>query len=65
MNLELTKDEINLLDSVLTNELIRIEFPNGEIKHGKLDSRGYVRLERVVNGTFKVRFPNLDMEEIQ
>lgn len=32
MKVELTKDEINLLDSVLTNELIRVEFPNGEQK---------------------------------
>ncbi len=29
MKIELTKDEINLLDSVLTNELIKVEFPNG------------------------------------
>ena len=32
MKIELTKDEINLLDSVLTSELIRVEFPNGEQK---------------------------------
>jgi len=29
LDLNLTEDEVNLLDSVLTNELIRVEFPNG------------------------------------
>ena len=37
MKVELTKDEINLLDSVLTNELIRVEFPNGKQKTFKTD----------------------------
>tara|TARA_B110001454_G_scaffold218628_1_gene247206 strand:+ start:1636 stop:1833 length:198 start_codon:yes stop_codon:yes gene_type:complete len=32
LDVNLTKAEINLLDSVLTNELIRVEFPNGEQK---------------------------------
>ena len=31
MNVELTKDEINLLDSVLTNELIRVEDNDGNL----------------------------------
>ena len=35
--MELTKDEINLLDLVLTNELIRVEFPNGNKKPFKTD----------------------------
>ena len=31
MKVELTKDEINLLDSVLTNELIRVEDNDGNL----------------------------------
>lgn len=37
MKIELTKDEINLLDSVLTNELIRVEFPKGKQKTFETD----------------------------
>ncbi len=32
IDIKLTKEEANLLDSILTNELIRVEFPNGKQK---------------------------------
>jgi hypothetical protein len=32
IDLNISKEEADLLDSVLTNELIRVEFPNGKQK---------------------------------
>jgi hypothetical protein len=40
-----------------------IEDPSGTVHEGKLDSKGYVRVDKIPSGTCKVRFPDTATEE--
>jgi uncharacterized Zn-binding protein involved in type VI secretion len=55
MEIEL-KDEEN---NPLANEEYIIFAPNGEVRNGKLDSKGFAKEEKLPGGICSVRFPNL------
>lgn len=41
-------------------EAYRVELPNGAIQEGELDEDGFVRLEGLIKGQCRIRFPNVD-----
>jgi hypothetical protein len=62
---ETTWIAIELIDddtppSPVAYEAYEIEFSDGDVRAGTLDRRGQARVERVVAGSAKVRFPKLD-----
>jgi uncharacterized Zn-binding protein involved in type VI secretion len=40
------------------NEEFILYCPNGEVKRGKLDSKGYKKIEKIIPGKYFVRYPN-------
>jgi hypothetical protein len=53
--------EIELVDEdgePVGNQRYRVELPDGSIREGRLNARGFVRIDRVDPGTCKVMFPD-------
>lgn len=58
--------EIELFDSddqPVPNEAFVITTPDGERRHGRLNERGFARIEGIDPGTCDVEFPNIDGRE--
>lgn len=55
MELEMKDEE----DNPLSDEEYIIFAPNGEVRNGKLDAKGYAKEEKLPGGICSVRFPNL------
>ncbi|HZV00719.1 MAG TPA: hypothetical protein VFF73_28650 [Planctomycetota bacterium] len=66
--LELAWIELELFDDVqprkaLAGEPYRIVLPDGEVKEGKLDENGLVRLDGVIPGLCRITLPDWDYED--
>ncbi|MFH1075399.1 MAG: hypothetical protein V1753_00920 [Pseudomonadota bacterium] len=58
IEIELVDEE----DNPVPGERYRIEFPDGKIAEGKLDEKGFARVDVIDPGTCKITFPNLDKD---
>ncbi len=57
--------EIELVDEAdepVPSEKYEIKLPDGSVKKGTLDGKGFARVDRIEPGTCEITFPNLDKE---
>jgi hypothetical protein len=55
--------EVELLDEdndPVPDEEYEIETPDGRVVKGKLDHKGFARLDGLIKGSCRIRFPRLD-----
>lgn len=58
--------EISLEDdegNPIPDERYIIKHSNGQTEEGRLDSKGYAKVEKVSNRTYKIKFPDLEEDE--
>jgi hypothetical protein len=58
--------EIELLDAAehpMAGQRYRLTLPDGSVRDGRLDARGFARVDGFDPGTCQVTFPDLDRRE--